>query len=82
VERGGEEDKFERWETKRAGGGGDCECWFKFRVRRKYPIYTFFFSSASLVESGWIGSVQSVSNFENRTKLEMFCDFLISYFFG
>jgi len=47
-------------------------------VRRRYVIYTcFFFSSASLVEPGWFGSVQSVSDFENRTEPEMFCDFLI-----
>jgi len=38
-----------------------------------------FFSSAILVELGQVGSVQSVSNFENqnRTELKMFCDFLI-----
>jgi len=40
-------------------------------------ILVFFFSSASLVEPGWFGSVQSVSDFENRTEPEMFCDFLI-----
>jgi len=38
-----------------------------------------FFSSASLVEPGRFGSVQSVSDFgnRNRTEPEMFCDFLI-----
>jgi hypothetical protein len=45
-------------------------------------ILVFFFSRASLVEPGRFGSVQSVSDFENqnRTKPEIFCDFLIGFF--
>ena len=44
-------------------------------------LYVFFLS-AGLVEPVRFGSVQSVSNFENRhrTKPEFFCDFLIGYF--
>jgi hypothetical protein len=39
----------------------------------------FFFSRDNLVEPGRFGSVQSVSDFENRnrTEPEIFCDFLI-----
>jgi hypothetical protein len=64
----------------REQGEGAAENALKFKVRRKYAIYTcFFFSSASLVEPGRFSSVQSVSDFENqnRTEPEMFCDFLI-----
>jgi hypothetical protein len=42
-------------------------------------ILLFFFSRDSLVELGRFGSVQSVSDFENRnrTEPEIFCDFLL-----
>jgi len=42
-------------------------------------ILVFFFSRASLVEPGRFGSVQLVSDFENRnqTEPEIFCNFLI-----
>ena len=70
------------WEIRdREQGEGAAKNAFKFRVRRKYAIYTcFFFSSSSLVEPGRFGSVQSVSDFgnRNRTESEMFCNFLIS----
>jgi len=47
----------------------------------------FFFSRASLVELGRFGSVQSISDFKNRNRIEpeIFCDFLISligFFYG
>ena len=47
----------------------------------------FFFSRDNLVEPGRFGSVQSVSDFENRnrTEPEIFCDFLIGligFFYG
>jgi hypothetical protein len=64
------------------GEGATANADLSLGLEENILFILFFFSSASLVESGWIGSVQSVSNFENRTKLEMFCDFLISYFFG
>ena len=82
-EHGEEGDRFERWEAESSERKRlrKWEWWFKFRVR-KYVIYTSFFSRASLVEPGRFGSVQSVSDFENqnRTKPEIFCDFLIGFF--
>jgi hypothetical protein len=49
-------------------------------LEKKYLIYTcFFFLNVGLVEPVLFGSVQSVSEFgnRNRTKPELFCDFLI-----
>jgi hypothetical protein len=40
----------------------------------------FFFSSASLVEPGRFGSVQSVSDFGNRNRTESEMIFLINFF--
>jgi len=76
----GEEGRFKRLDGRERGRLRKWEWWDKFRVR-KYSIYTcFFFSRDSLVEPGRFGSVQSVLDFENRnrTKPEIFCDFLIS----
>jgi hypothetical protein len=53
-------------------GGGEC----RFRVR-KHSIYTCFFLKWW---PNWTGSVQSVSDFENRTEPKLFCDFLIGLF--
>jgi len=46
--------------------GGATENAFKFRVRRKYAIYTCFFSSASLVEPGRFNRFQTLETELNQ----------------
>jgi len=87
VEHRGQEGKFKRWETKREGGGGGWECWFKFSVRRKYPIYTciFFKCYPSWTRSGRFGSI-SLKLWKpkpNRTENVLwFSNWLILFFFS
>ena len=99
----GGEDRFKRWETetesreKKAdlrdettgrGGGWESENGeISLGLENILFILVFFFSRDSLVEPGRFGSVQSVSDFENRNRTEpkIFCDFLIgliSFFQG
>jgi hypothetical protein len=35
--------KNKKGEMQRAKGGAAAECYFRFRVRKKHPIYTCFF---------------------------------------
>ena len=67
----------ERQREKGEGAAGNAD--LSLALEENILFILVFFSSAILVELGQVGSVQSVSNFENqnRTELKMFCDFLI-----
>ena len=77
-EHGGGEDTFERQETE-SRERGQLRMHLSLGLEENMLFILVFFSSASLVEPGRFGSVQSVSDFgnRNRTELEMFCNFLI-----
>ena len=67
----------ERQREKGEGAAGNAD--LSLALEENILFILVFFSSVILVELGQVGSVQSVSNFENqnRTELKMFCDFLI-----
>jgi len=67
----------ERQREKGEGATGNAD--LSLALEENILFILVFFSSAILVELGLVGSVQSVSNFENQNRIElkMFCDFLI-----
>jgi hypothetical protein len=69
---------MKRWEARRGGGWESKNGEISLGLENMLFIL-FFFSRDNLVEPGRFGSVQSVSDFENRnrTEPEIFCDFLI-----
>ena len=64
-------------EQTKGRGQLSLECYFRFRVTKKTCYLYFFFLMLAWLNR--FGSVQSVSDFENRnrTELKIFCDFLI-----
>jgi len=84
----GREGRFERWEMRgrEHGAKGRFERWGGWESENgeislglENMLFILLFSRDSLVEPGRFGSVQLVSDFENRnrTESEIFCDFLI-----
>jgi hypothetical protein len=63
----------------REKGGGQRMLNVTLGLRFFLFILAFFFLSAGMVEPVWFSSIQSVSNFGNRNRIEpeLFCYFLI-----
>jgi hypothetical protein len=59
-----------RREQTKGRGRLSLECYFRFRVTKKTCYLYFFFFNVGLVEPVRFGSVQSVSDFENRNRTE------------
>jgi hypothetical protein len=80
VQRKMREERVGDAESKLKGGGGCLQnVTLGLGLRKKHVIYTFFFFNGGWVEPVRFGSVQSVSDFENRNRTEpnFFCDFSI-----
>jgi hypothetical protein len=53
------------------------ECYFRFRVTKKYLIYTCFFLSNGLVEPVRLVRFNRFQTLKTETEPDLFCDFLI-----